>query len=244
MNRGKIHIGCSGWNYAHWKVRFYPDELKQREWFEHYSRFFQTVEINNTFYHLPSAKTFRDWKRQAPGTFLYAVKVNRYITHMKKLKDSRAPLSKFLKMSRLLAEHLGPLLYQLPPRWHADIERLETFLRLLPHELRHVFEFRDPSWHSKEVFALLANHNVSFCTHDMPELDVPRVAIGPIAYVRFHGAREKYRGGYPEQTLRSWSHWIEEQASGGRDVFAYFNNDLEAHAVYDAQLLQRKLGRR
>ncbi len=243
MTKGKIHIGCSGWNYNHWKGRFYPDELRQKDWFEHYSRFFATVEINNTFYHLPTAKTFGDWKRQAPKRFVYAVKVNRYITHMKKLKDAREPLRKFLEMVRLLGEQLGPLLYQLPPNWRANIERLESFLRLLPRDLTHVFEFRDPTWHSKDVFSLLARYNVAFCTHDMRGLNVLRTAVGPIAYVRFHGAQEKYRGGYPEPTLRSWARWIQGEASEGRDVFVYFNNDIDAHAVYDAQLLIQKISR-
>ena len=243
MTRGKIHIGCSGWTYAHWRGRFYPDEMKQKEWFQHYSRFFQTVEINNTFYHLPTAKTFQHWKRQAPKKFVYSVKVNRYITHMKKLKESREPVGKFLKMSRLLGEHLGPLLFQLPPNWRADVPRLASFLRLLPRDLHHVFEFRNATWHSDDVFDLLDQYGVSFCAHDMPGLDVPRKAVGPIAYVRFHGAHQKYRGGYPGPTLRSWAEWIQEQASEGRDVFVYFNNDIDAHAVFDAQLLEQKLRR-
>jgi uncharacterized protein YecE (DUF72 family) len=242
--QGKIHIGCSGWNYKHWRGRFYPKEVAQDQWFEIYASVFNTVEINNTFYHLPEARTFKAWRAQAPDGFLYAVKANRFITHMKKLKGVKAPLRKFLDRARLLREHLGPILYQLPPRWRLNRERLESFLDLLPEDLLHVLEFRDPSWLAPEVFQSLEEREVSFCAHDMPGVGsssgTPRQAIGPIAYVRFHGVGRKYSGGYPEPTLRSWDRWMKQQAHMGKDVYAYFNNDAEAHAVRDARRLKRK----
>src|SRR6266542_3946801 len=210
MRKDKIHIGCSGWNYKHWRGRFYPEEAPLKQWFEFYAEAFD------------------------------AVKANRYFTHLKRLKDAKAPLKRFLDRARLLREDLGLILYQLPPRWRLDLERLESFLDLLPGDLRHVFEFRDQSWMVDEVFQLLEERGVSFCAHDMPGLDVPRLAVGPLAYVRFHGAREKYRGGYPEPTLRSWSKWMERQVRAGKDLYVYFNNDAEAHAPRDALRLKRK----
>jgi uncharacterized protein YecE (DUF72 family) len=239
--RGKIRIGCSGWNYKHWRGRFYPEEEPPSRWFEFYAATFDTVEINNTFYQLPEARTFKSWRAQAPKGFIYAVKANRYLTHLKKLKDAKAPLRKFLDRARLLQDGLGPILYQLPPRWRSDPERLKSFLDLLPGDIGSVIEFRDQSWLVDEVFQLLEDRGVSFCAHDLPGLDTPRLAIGKLAYVRFHGAGRKYGGGYPEPTLRSWGRWIEKQSRAGKDVYVYFNNDAEAHAVRDALRLKRKL---
>ncbi len=240
MKRGRIHVGCSGWNYEHWRGRFYPEGAPQKRWFEFYARIFDTVEINNTFYQLPSAQTFEVWRAQAPQGFIYAVKANRYLTHLKRLKDAKAPLRRFLDRARLLGPHLGPILYQLPPRWRLNLERLESFLDLLPEDPPSVFEFRDRSWMVDEVFQLLDERGVSFCAHDLPGLDVPRLAVGPLAYVRFHGAEEKYRGGYPDATLRSWGKWMEQQVRAGKELYVYFNNDAEARAPHDALRLMRK----
>ncbi|HWP44502.1 MAG TPA: DUF72 domain-containing protein [Blastocatellia bacterium] len=240
--RGRIRIGCSGWIYKHWRGDFYPQELKQSQWFDFYASQFDTVEINNTFYRLPAAKTFEGWEVQAPDDFLYAVKASRYITHMKKLKDAKEPLRRFLDRARLLKKHLGPILYQLPSRWHLNLERLESFLDLLPPDLLHVFEFRDESWMQEEVFRLLDGRGVSFCTHDMQMLDVPRRAAGPVAYVRFHGPQERYKGRYPGPALDSWWRWMEEQVRDGRDLYVYFNNDAHAHAPRDARRLAQRAG--
>jgi uncharacterized protein YecE (DUF72 family) len=170
------------------------------------------------------------------------VKANRFLTHMKKLKDAREPLDNFLSRALLLREHLGPILYQLPPRWRLNRQRLESFLDLLPSGPLHVFEFREQSWMVEEVFRLLEERGVSFCAHDMPGLAVPRRAVGPIAYVRFHGTGAKYQGGYSDSTLRDWWDWMREQVKAGKDLYVYFNNDVEAHAVYDAQRLKAMAG--
>lgn len=237
-----IRIGCSGWNYPHWRGRFYPQEQPPQEWFGFYARFFDTVEINNTFYQLPQAKTFQAWRAQAPEGFRYAVKANRYLTHLKKLKEPAEPLRRLLDRVRLLGAHLGPILYQLPPHWHLDRQRLEAFLDLLPADLLHVFEFRDRSWMVEEVFGLLEERGVSHCTHDLPGLAVPRRAVGPIAYVRLHGVGGLYQGSYPTSMLRSWWQWMEEQVKSGKDLYVYFNNDAEAHAVSDALRLRQMAG--
>jgi uncharacterized protein YecE (DUF72 family) len=238
-----IRIGCSGWSYPHWRGQFFPENLPQAEWFARYAQVFDTVELNNTFYRLPEPTTVSQWHEQAPRDFIYAVKVSRYLTHMKKLKEPRQPLRQFVDRMRGLGSHLGPLLYQLPPNWHYDGDRLRDFLAQLPQDLVHVFEFRHQSWVNDEALALLEQHAASLCVHDMSGIDVPRVSVGRIAYVRFHGTGPRYSGGYPEPTLRSWGRWLIEQSAGGRPSFAYFNNDAGAHAVADAQTLRRAVER-
>ena len=240
--RGEIRIGCSGWIYRHWRELFYPAKLPRRLWFDHYAATFDTVELNTSFYHLPKADSFAKWRDQAPLGFRYAVKAPRFITHMKKLKDCAEPVEEFLARARNLGDTIGPILYQLPPRFAFNRHRLETFVALLPPDLRHVFEFRDKSWLTDEVLALLDAGGISFCAHDMPGSATPRSATGPVAYVRFHGGEGKYRGRYPDETLLSWTDWIVEQARGGRDVWCYFNNDIGGHAIHDALTLRAMVG--
>lgn len=237
----QFRIGTSGWNYDHWRGRFYPPDLPPSRWFEHYGRFFDTVEINNTFYQLPEAQTFDHWREQAPAGFVYAVKANRFLTHMKKLKDPAEPLRRFLGRARRLREHLGPILYQLPPGWKRNVERLREFCDLLPSDLTHVFEFRDPDWLCEETFGTLEEHAACLCIHDLIDRH-PRRLTGPAAYVRFHGSGQLYGGQYPREQLRHWADWMAEVASQGSSVFAYFNNDAEANAVHDAIALRELLG--
>jgi uncharacterized protein YecE (DUF72 family) len=233
-----IRIGCSGWIYAHWRGRFYPEKLAVKNWFGFYAEHFDTVEINNSFYRLPKPETFDAWRTQAPPGFDYAVKANRFLTQAKKLKDCEEPIERMMTPFRHLGDRLGSILYQLPPRFRVNLERLESFLQLAPKDVINVFEFRDKSWYTDEVFALLERHGASFCAHDMPGSDSPRVAVGPIAYLRFHGGEGKYWGRYSDDCLLRWTDWIGEQARDGRPVWAYFNNDIDAHAIHDALTLK------
>jgi len=233
-----IRIGCSGWNYRHWRSAFYPQGLPVKRWFSFYAEHFDTVEINNSFYRLPKAETFDAWRDQAPPGFRYAVKANRFLTQAKKLKDCEEPVARMMAPVRHLGGTLGPILYQLPPRFRINLERLETFLELLPEDIPHVFEFRDRSWLTDETLALLDRHGASFCAHDMPGLATERWAVGPIAYVRFHGGGGKYWGRYPDETLLGWTDWMADQARNGRPVWAYFNNDADAAAIQDALTLK------
>ena len=234
----EIRIGCSGWNYRHWRSAFYPQGLAVKRWFAFYAEHFDTVEINNSFYRLPKAETFDAWRDQAPPGFRYAVKANRFLTQAKKLKDCEEPLARMMAPVRHLGDTLGPILYQLPPRFRINLERLESFLELLPRDLVHVFEFRERSWLTSEMLALLERHGASFCAHDMPGLATERWAVGPIAYVRFHGGSGKYWGRYSEEALLGWTDWMVAQARAGRPVWAYFNNDTEAAAIHDALTLK------
>jgi uncharacterized protein YecE (DUF72 family) len=234
----RIRIGCSGWNYKHWRERFYPKGLPVSRWFAFYADHFDTVEINNSFYMLPKAETFDKWREQAPPGFRYAVKANRYLTQAKKLKDCEEPMERMMPLFRRLDQALGPVLYQLPPRLKLNLERLESFLQLVPKDVTNVFEFRDPSWYVPETLALLELYGASFCVHDMAGSASGRVAVGPIAYVRFHGGEGKYWGRYSDETLLSWTDWIVEQSARGRETWCYFNNDIDGHAIHDAQTLR------
>lgn len=233
-----VHIGCSGWQYRHWRGRFYPDRLPVGRWFGHYADAFGAVEINNSFYRWPAPTVFARWREQAPPGFRYAVKANRFLTQAKKLKDCEEPIGRILAGVRELGGAMGPLLFQLPPRFRINLERLEGFLALLPGDVAGVFEFRDASWYAPEVLALLDRHGAGFCAHDLPGFVTPRWACGRAAYVRFHGAGGKYWGRYPNEALLGWTDWMVDQARGGREVWAFFNNDAEGHAVEDALTLK------
>jgi uncharacterized protein YecE (DUF72 family) len=239
---GTVRIGCSGWNYKHWRERFYPKGLPQKRWFVFYAEHFDTVEINNSFYHLPKPSTFEKWRKQAPPGFCYAVKANRYLTQAKKLKDCEEPLARMMPPFRCLGDRLGPILYQLPPRLRINLERLESFLRIVPKDVLNVFEFREKSWYVPETLALLDRYGAAFCVHDMPGSASERWTAGPFAYVRFHGGEGKYWGRYSDEGLLSWTDWIVAEANAGSDVWCYFNNDIDAHAIHDALTLKGMVG--
>ena len=235
----KIRIGTSGWNYPDWKERFYPAKLSTKDWFNYYCRFFDTVEINNTFYQLPKSRVFKAWQKQAKKGFVYAVKANRFITHMKKLKACQGPLKRFFRHITLLKSSLGPVLYQLPPGWNVNLERFKGFLKTLPKGYTHVFEFRNNSWFRKEVFDLIAKYGVYFCIHDMTGINCPKVLTNKITYLRFHGTEPKYRGGYSHPSLRKWASWL--RGKKFKQAYIYFNNDTDAHALRDALSLKKIL---
>jgi uncharacterized protein YecE (DUF72 family) len=238
-----ILIGCSGWHYRHWHGNFYPANLPVTRWFDFYAERFNTVEINNTFYRLPEAETFVSWRTRAPANFKYAIKASRFLTHMKKLKDPDEPLDLFFSRARRLGGSLGPVLYQLPPRWPVNIERLETFLKALPKRRRHAVEFRDPSWYRDDVFSMLEARKVALCLHDMKGSATGRLCVGPFTYVRFHGP-QKYTGRYPDAVLDEWAEWLAARAQAGMTICAYFNNDNGGHAPRDALRLRERVADR
>ncbi len=239
-----IRIGCSGWNYRDWRGLFYPEKLAAKHWFAFYAEHFDTVEINNSFYRLPSPGLVDRWREQAPPGFCYAVKANRYLTQMKRLQDCEEPLERMMASFRRFASTLGPVLYQLPPSFRLDLPRLESFLRICPRDPVPVFEFRHPSWYVNETYALLDRHGAAFCVHDMRGSASPRLSLGATAYVRFHGtdARAKYHGSYGEERLAGWADWIAGQEREGRTVLVYFNNDYDINAIKDARILKALLG--
>ena len=236
--RGEIRVGCCGWVYRHWRGSFYPEGLPQKRWFERYAEEFDTVEINASFYRVPLLSTFDGWRDKAPPGFRYAVKANRFITHLKKLLDCEEPTDRFIELARRLAEKLGPILYQLPPSLHKDLKRLDVFLDRLPQDLEQVVEFRHNSWYEEEVLALLDRHGVGFVAHDLKGLKSPALASGRTAYVRFHGSGGRYSGRYSDDVLMEWGDWCLEQSRLGRSCWCYFNNDIHGHAIEDARTLK------
>ena len=234
----QIRVGCSGWQYRHWRELFYPKGLAQTRWFAFYAEHFDTVEINSSFYHLPKASTFEKWRDEAPPGFCYAIKANRFITQAKKLLDCEEPMERMMTATRHLGDRLGPMLYQLPPGMKINLERLETFLKILPSGVTSVFEFRNGSWYDPETYDLLDRYGAGFVVHDMPGSRSERIAVGPVVYVRFHGGEGKYWGRYSDEGLLSWTDWLIEQARSGRTCWCYFNNDIHGHAIEDARTLK------
>lgn len=238
----QYYIGTSGWHYSDWRRRFYPPELSKDKWLEFYARHFATVEINNSFYRLPSEEAFQNWRASSPPGFTFAVKVSRYITHVKRLKEPAEPLKKFIDRAILLADKLGPLLYQLPPSMLRNDERLESFLAALPRGLRHVFEFRHRSWFDAAVFDNLRNYNAGLCLYDMPDFTTPVAATADFAYIRFHGKEGLYSSSYSDMELADWARKLADLGRDLRAVYIYFNNDVSGYAVENAKTIAGYLG--
>jgi len=232
--KSKIHIGTSGWNYDHWRGTFYPGELPTNQWLDYYSQRFQTVEVNNTFYQLPNQTTFRQWRENSPENFVYAVKANRYITHMKKLKDPEESLTNFLENVRILEHTLGPILFQLPPNWKFNEDRLASFLELLPDEFQYTFEFRDERWINQRTYQLLRENNIAFCIYELAGFLSPREVTADLVYLRLHGPGDKYQGKYDKKTLGEWADTFRRWADQGKEVYCYFDNDQLGYAAMNA----------
>ncbi len=237
-----IRIGTSGWSYPHWSGRFYPERLGADAWLGYYAERFDTVEINATFYRLPSEQTVAEWASGVPEGFLFAVKASRYITHMKKLKDPDQTLPPFFDRVAGLGKHLGPVLFQTPPRWRVNLDRLAAFLESLPRGLQYAFEFRDPSWHSDGVRTLLEKHGAAFCVFQLEAVTAPDWVTAGFAYVRLHGPHEAYAGRYSSATLKTWAGRLKAWEAAGVHSFCYFDNDQAAQAPRDAARLMALLG--
>ena len=234
---GNIHIGTSGWSYDHWKGPFYPEDLPGSEMLSHYAGEFNTLEINGTFYRLPEENTVNDWRETVPDRFVFSVKASRYITHMKKLNDPVQSTRKFFDRVKILENKLGPVLFQLPPRWHKNRKRLERFMKALPEGYRYTFEFRDPSWFEDDVIDLLKENNAAFCIYDLAGRVSPFHTTADFVYIRLHGPGEKYRGNYSEDLLEKWVDKFKQWRAENREIFCYFDNDYEARAPRNAKTL-------
>ncbi len=237
-----IRIGTSGWHYNHWRGPFYPEKMPASQFLGFYLQRFDTVEINNSFYKLPTASALLLWKKSVPKNFLFAVKASRFITHMKKLKDPEASFQKFFDRVAVLGKALGPVLFQLPPRWHSDSERLDEFLAALPRRLQYAFELRDPTWFNPDVEAILRKRRAAFCIYDFDRRVSPETVTAGFVYVRLHGPEGKYAGTYTDCALDCWAERIREWHASGRDVYCYFDNDQAGYAVRDALRLKERVG--
>lgn len=237
----KYYVGCSGWHYEHWRGLYYPKELPKPKWLSFYAGQFTTVELNNSFYHLPSEKAFNTWRESTAGNFIFAVKVSRFITHIKRLRNLGTAVETFLSRAALLKEKLGPLLYQLPPSMKRNDELLQNFLSTLPSNYQHVIEFRHESWIDRVVFDILRRHNAGLCVFDMPGFSCPLVTTSDFAYVRFHGSRGLYSSRYSDEQLTHWANRIVQLGQSVEASYIYFNNDAEAFAVENAMTLRTLL---
>lgn len=235
----KVHIGTSGWVYPHWRGLFYPNGLPEPEWLAFYAQGFGSVEINSSFYRLPVQESFVRWRAAVPDNFIFSVKASRFITHMKKLKTPALTLPPLLDAVAGLGEKLGPLLFQLPPNWRVNPDRLREFLRGLPRDVRAAFEFRDTSWHTEKVYDLLAEFNAAFCIYDLAGFQSPRQLTADFTYLRLHGPGAAYSGRYGAKALGEWAAWLARQRVNA--AYVYFDNDAAAYAVRDAAELQAML---
>lgn len=236
-----VHVGTSGWQYKHWRDRFYPKGLAASHWLEHYASRFRTVEVNASFYRLPKRETVERWARTVPDGFVITFKASRYLTHIRRLRDAAEPLERMRDVLSGAGPKLGPVLFQLPPNLEADLPRLEAFLEILPRSMRSAFEFRHASWFTRDVFDALDARRAALVQADRPGVQVRVPTVGGWAYLRFHQGRRAVPG-YARARLRAYADAI--AAASADDVFAYFNNDTGGAAPEDATTLIELLERR
>ncbi|MBV8896315.1 MAG: DUF72 domain-containing protein [Acidobacteriaceae bacterium] len=237
-----IHIGTSGWHYKHWVGTFYPARTPGSKMFAFYCERFNTVELNNTFYCLPKAAGLENWRESSPANFCFAAKGSRFITHMKKLKDPEPALAKYFDAIEKLHEKLGPILFQLPPGWTFDAERLEIFLNALPKHHRYAFEFRNQTWDNPQAYGLLERHQAAYCIFDLAGYQSPLQITADFSYIRLHGPGGKYQGSYSEEALDGWKKRIEGWSRDLKAVYVYFDNDDSGYAAFNALRLKEMLG--
>ena len=241
----RLFIGTSGWNYPHWQEGvFYPQGLSQDKWLEYYTQFFNSVELNVSFYRLLKRKTFENWHKRTPKNFYFIAKGSRFITHVKRLKGCKDSLNLFFDNVLRLKEKLVCILWQLPPGLKKDKERLKGFLELLKNKkfitIRHAFEFRHPSWFDKEIFGLLKPYNFCLCIADSDQWPCVKEITADFIYLRFHGRDGLYSGNYSDKQLKDWARFAKNIK---KDIFAFFNNDAGGYAVKNALRFRQFLER-
>lgn len=240
----EIRIGTSGYHYKDWVGRYYPAGTKANEMLAHYRHDFDTVELNNTFYQLPNESTFDNWRDSTPANFRYAVKGSRFITHMIKLKDAQRGLTNFMPRAERLGDKLGPILWQLPPGWKVNVERLEEFLSILPPQHRYTFELRNETWMTDQVLEVLRKYNAAFCIYELAGYHSPIEITADWIYIRLHGpTRFKYQGSYKDNQMEEWADRIRSWSRKMKAIYVYFDNDDRAYAVDNALTLKKMLGR-
>jgi len=235
-----VHIGTSGWNYPHWQGFFYPEHCPRGKWLEYYARHFDAVELNASFYRLPSLETFGKWRQRTPEKFLWAIKMNRYITHIRRLKNVEEAMARFYDAVSALGEKLGPILVQFPPSLIYKNSLIGNFLDLLDPSRRHAIEVRHDSWMQDEFLDSLRRRNIAFCISDTAGRYPGRVAVtADFAYLRLHGSRQLYASLYTEEELRDWAEKIRDWSC---ETWVFFDNDFEGNAVRNALRLREIFG--
>jgi uncharacterized protein YecE (DUF72 family) len=242
MKVGGIYIGTSGWSYKGWAENFYPSDLPASRQLKFYTTKFPTVEINGTFYRLPTQKAFENWKREASPGFVYSIKGSRAVTHFKRLRPGAKSLGLLLNRSKSLGQHRGPVLWQLPGTLKKDLVRLSDFLRTLNCQVLHAIEFRDPSWVDKEVFTVLRRHRVANVALSSQVMPMRLEITANFVYVRFHGLEGGAAHDYTDRELRPWARFLRGCAKEGVTAFVYFNNDMNTRAPLNALRLMKLVG--
>lgn len=233
-----VCIGTSGWTYDGWRGPFYPKDVPKKNWLAWYSTQFSSTEINGSFYRTPSLEAVRTWRDQTPDHFRFAWKASKFITHWKRLSaKSDNSIALMVTRLRVLGPKAGPVLFQLPPQFKANRERLASFLEMLPKRYAYVFEFRDRSWYEQPILDLLRDHDIALCLSDHHDAPSPWVVTASHVYVRGHGPGGRYKGHYSDQTLKAWAADIRKWKRQRRDVYCYFDNDQKSAAPKDAARL-------
>jgi uncharacterized protein YecE (DUF72 family) len=234
-----IRIGTSGFHYKHWVGPFYPPKTSAARMLQFYIQHFDTLELNNSFYRLPTIQAFECWRDSTPSGFVFAVKASRFITHNKKLKDPENALENLLPRAEHLRKKLGPILFQLPPKWKVNVDRLQELLQILPREHRYAFEFRELTWLTPEVNRVLEKFNAAFCIYELAGYHAPLEITADFSYIRLHGpAAGKYQGSYSDERLKQWAKWIEKQSKQLKAIYVYFDNDQAGFAAHNALRLR------
>jgi uncharacterized protein YecE (DUF72 family) len=244
LSEREIRIGTSGWHYKHWIGTFYPSKTPASKMLVYYCQHFDTVELNNTFYRLPLKSGLDNWRESTPSNFLFAAKGSRFLTHMKKLRDPEPGLAKYFERVEVLGGKLGPILFQLPPHWELDIDRLAAFVEALPTYHRYAFEFRNASWDTPEVYGLLNRHNIGYCIFDLAGTQSPVMVTSNFAYVRLHGPGGRYQGKYTDEALGKWAQQIVVWQRSLQGIYVYFDNDEAGYAAHDALRLKEMVSLR
>ncbi len=239
--RGTLHIGTCGWHYTHWIGPFYPQETRPAAFLDHYAARFSAVEVDNTFYRLPKPETLEHWRDATPEDFAFTCKASRFITHMKKLKEPEKTLPPFFDGMTALGDKLKVVVFQLPPRWRCNLERLQSFLAALPKGRRYAFEFRDESWFDPAVYAALQDRGAAFCIYDLAGRQSPHEVTADFVYLRLHGPAAAYEGSYSARHLARLAERLHDWRRQGRDCFVFFDNDAEGQAPRDALRLIKRI---
>ena len=239
IRKSSILVGTSGWHYRHWRGPFYPEKLPASEMLPFYADRFGTVELNTTFYRLPPPNAAAEWARRTPRGFCFAAKGSRFITHMKKLRDPDPALARYFEHIRGLGKKLGPIVFQLPPQWPLNLERLAEFLDALPGRRQYAFEFRNPTWNTQPVYDLLEKHHAAYCVFDLAGFQSPIEVTTDFTYIRLHGPGGKYQGSYTDHRLRQWAARLTRWRL--RSAYVYFDNDQAGYAPKNAQRMREIL---
>lgn len=239
MSLSKTHIGTSGWYYRQWRGLVYPKDISPKFWLKYYATIFRSVEINSSFYHLPTEETIEHWRSQVSPDFKFSVKASRYITHQKRLNNASNALDLFLNRISNFGHNLGPVLFQLPSNKPISEKHLKTFIENCPQDFQYVFELRHPDYFKETIYNLFKIHNIAFCIFDFFNFKSPVIKTANFTYTRMHGTTDLYQGKYSDQVLKEWASLLNDWGQAGLSNYLYFNNDKNGASFENGIQLQQ-----